>query len=131
MKQHVFRLRHGDDLLLSIADYCQTHNIQAGCVSCCVGCVTEAQIRSADGRTMHRLCQRLEIVSLTGTVSKNRCHLHVSFSKENLDVVGGHLCPGCLVNTTAEIVLTEIEDVVFSKEFDPETGYNELHIEKA
>lgn len=130
MKHHVFRLHRGDDLLKSITNYCQVHHIRAGYVASGVGCVTDAQIRSADGRTLHSLHQRLEIVSLMGTVSENRCHLHISFSKENLEVVGGHLCMGCLVNTTAEIVLVEIESTVFTKEFDPETGYNELHIEK-
>lgn len=129
MKQHVFRLHKGDDLLKSIAGYCEEHSIEAGFVSCCVGCVDQAEIRSADGRTVHTLQERLEIVSLTGTVSRSRCHLHIALAREDLSVIGGHLCAGCLVNTTAEVALGQLDDLRFSKVFDPSTGYNELLIE--
>lgn len=130
MKQHVFRLHRGSDLYESIQSYCKTHQIKAGYVAACVGCVTKATIRSADGVTAHTLEERLEIVSLTGTVSEKRCHLHISFSREDLNVIGGHLMPGCIVNTTAEVVLCELDSVSFGKGFDPETGYNELEITK-
>lgn len=128
MKQHVFRLHRGSDLSESIQSYCGTHQIKAGYVAACVGCVTKATIRSADGATAHTLEERLEIVSLTGTISEKRCHLHISFSREDLSVIGGHLMPGCIVNTTAEVVLCELDGVSFGKVYDPETGYNELEI---
>ena len=128
MKQHVFRLHRGDDLLDSIVSYCEAQHIRAGYAACCVGCVSRACVRSADGKTLHHLDERLEIVSLTGTVSEKRCHLHIALSREDLTVIGGHLCSGCLVNTTAEVVLCELEQLVFSKAFDSEIGYNELHI---
>ena len=128
MKQHVFRLHRGSDLFESIQVYCREHQIRAGYAAACVGCVTKATIRSADGVTAHTLEERLEIVSLTGTVSEKRCHLHISFSREDLSVIGGHLMPGCIVNTTAEVVLSELDGVSFGKVYDPETGYNELEI---
>jgi len=128
MKQHVFRLHRGCDLYESIIAYCKERHIQAGYAGACVGCVTKACIRSADGVTVHTLEERLEIVSLTGTVSEKRCHLHIAFSREDLAVIGGHLTPGCIVNTTAEVVLCELEGLSFGKVFDPETGYNELEI---
>ena len=128
MKEHVFRLHRGCDLYESIRSYCLEHHIQAGYVAACVGCVTKATIRSADGATIHTLEERLEIVSLTGTISEKRCHLHISFSREDLSVVGGHLMPGCRINTTAEVVLCELDAFSFGKVFDPETGYNELEI---
>ncbi len=128
MKQYVFRLHRGDDLWESIAAYCRQHHIRAGFAACCVGCVRRARIRSADGITLHEYNERLEIVSLTGTVSEERCHLHISFSREDMSTIGGHLTPGCIINTTAEVVLCSIEGFSFSKVFDPETGYNELEI---
>lgn len=128
MKQHVFRLHRGCDLYESIQTYCQKHQIRAGYAAACVGCVSRASIRCADGITTHELEERLEIVSLTGTVSEKRCHLHISFAREDLSVIGGHLLSGCIVNTTAEIVLCELEGISFEKVFDPETGYNELEI---
>ncbi len=131
MKHHVFRLHRSADLLESIAGYCRDKHIGAGYVACCVGCVSEAAIRSADGVTKRQYRERLEIVSLTGTVSEGRCHLHVSFSREDMSVLGGHLLPGCLVNTTAEVVLCELDGLTFSKAYDEDTGYNELHIEQS
>lgn len=131
MKQHVFRLTRGSDLLESIRAHCREKHIRAGCIACCVGCLSEACLRSADGATLHSYRERLEIVSMTGTISEARCHIHASLSREDMTLLGGHLCPGCIVNTTAEVVLCELAGVAFSKAFDPETGYNELSIETA
>ena len=130
MKQHVFRLHRGNDLYENIQAYCQEQRIRAGYVAACVGCVTKARIRCADGATIHELEERLEIVSVTGTISEKRCHLHISFAREDLSVIGGHLMPGCIVNTTAEIVLGEVDGIIFDKVFDPETGYHELEIQR-
>ena len=51
-----------------------------------------------------------------------------SFSRADLSAFGGHLLPGCVVNTTAEIVLAEIPDRAFTRQPDSETGYDELVI---
>lgn len=59
---------------------------------------------------------------------KNRVALHLA--RRDLSVFGGHLRPGCLVNTTAEIVLAELPDTVFTRERDEATGYEELAIRK-
>ena len=128
MKAHAFRLTRGDDLLLSLRAYAQEHGISAAAIVSGVGCVTRAVIRDASGVTTHTLCGRYEIVSITGTVSSERTHLHIALAGEDMQVIGGHLCEGTLVNTTCEVVLLELSGVVFAKEFDPETGYNELLI---
>ena len=127
MKTHVFRLKRGDDLYLSIKKYCQAHGISAGVMLSGVGCVTEARLRDASGVNIQSLHEPLEIVSLNGTVSAQRCHLHIAFSKEDLSTVGGHLVEGCIINTTCEIAILECEDIVFSKVFDESTGYHELY----
>ena len=78
--------------------------------------------------TVHALDEPFEIVSLTGTVSAERLHLHISLAREDLSVLGGHLLEGCVVNTTAEVVLLELDGICFSGAFDPATGYTELCI---
>ena len=128
-KTHVFRLTKGSDLMFSIKDFCAKKNILAGTILCSVGCVDEAKIRCANGKDIIELTEPLEIVSLNGTVSKERCHIHCAFSKVDLSVIGGHLCEGCLVNTTCELIILELVDFRFGKEFDKSTGYNELKIE--
>ena len=72
----------------------------------------------------------LEILSINGTVSVERIHLHITVSDENYKVYGGHLMDGSIVNTTAEIVIIDLEDYEFKKEFDKSTNYNELLIKK-
>ena len=54
------------------------------------------------------------------------CHLHISVSDPYGVTMGGHLLKGCLVRTTAEIVVLPLEGVRFARELDPATGYKEL-----
>ena len=128
MKTHAIRLRRGADLLRSIEAFCAQKAIRAGVLLSGVGCVTRGRVRDASGVTIVDIPQPLEIVSLMGTVSEKRCHLHVSFSKEDLSVVGGHLVEGCIINTTCELVIGELDGWVYDVEFDAETGYDELII---
>ena len=120
------RLRRGDDLLLSIRRIAEEENLRAAVVLSAVGCVSCARLRDASGRNIRELPEHFEIVSMTGTVSAVRCHLHVALSGEDLSTVGGHLVPGCIVNTTCELVLLEMEDAEYRVEQDPETGYDEI-----
>lgn len=128
MKTHVFRLRRGSDLLKALQEYARTRRIAAGTVVSGVGCVTRARVRDASGVTVRELNEPLEIVSLMGTLSVARTHLHIALAREDLTVLGGHLMEGCIVNTTAEVVLLEMDGVRFGAEWDGETGYDELAI---
>ena len=130
MKTYAVRLRRGSDLLKAIQEFCDKNNINAGVILSGVGCVTKARIRDASGVNIVEMNEHMEIVSLMGTVSKKRCHLHISFSKEDLSVIGGHLVAGCIINTTCELVIGEMQDYVYDVEFDEETGYNELIIRR-
>ena len=94
-----------------------------------VGCVTEARIRRAGGDKVMELAGPLEIVSATGTVSKERIHVHVSLADRELCVSGGHMKEGCLTDTTVEVVIAVMDNMRFSKEFDESTGYHELKIQ--
>ena len=128
MKTYAVRLRRGSDLLRSIEAFCAERGIKAGVLLSGVGCVTKARVRDASGVTIVDIDEPMEIVSLMGTVSETRCHLHIAFSKEDLSVVGGHLVEGCIINTTCELVIGEQEGYVYDVEFDEETGYDELII---
>ena len=128
MKTHVFRLRRGSDLLKALQEYARTRRIAAGTVVSGVGCVTRARVRDASGVTVRELNEPLEIVSLMGTLSTARTHLHIALAREDMTVLGGHLMEGCIVNTTAEVVLLELDGVRFGAEWDGETGYDELAI---
>ena len=126
MKCHSLRLRRGMDLMLSIKALCEEKSIAAGVVLSAVGCISKGRVRDASGVTIREITDHCEIVSLNGTVSRERCHLHIALSKEDLSTIGGHLCEGCIINTTCELVIAEIPGTRIDKEFDAETGYDEL-----
>lgn len=123
---HCIRLRRGEDLMESIRALCRDRNIAAGVILSGVGCILRGRIRDASGVTIRDIAEHCEIVSLNGTVSQTRCHVHIALSKEDLSTVGGHLCPGCIVNTTCELVIAELPGISIGVEFDEETGYDEL-----
>ena len=131
LKCHCLRLHRGDDLLLSIKEIARQKDIAAGVVLSAVGCISKGRVRDASGVTLREISEHCEIVSLNGTVSAQRCHLHISLSKEDLSTIGGHLCPGCIINTTCELVIAELPGVCFGVEYDDETGYNELIFQEA
>ena len=126
MTIHCLRLHRGDDLLLSIRDLAKQKNIAAGTVLSGVGCISSGRLRDASGVTIREIQEHCEIVSLNGTVSAERCHLHIALSKEDLSTIGGHLCPGCIINTTCELIIAEFSGITYGVEEDPETGYDEL-----
>ncbi len=126
MNTYTFRFRPGEDLLASLEDFTAGHGIQAGCVLTCVGSLTHAVIRLAD-RDLHSQFEgKFEIVSLTGTLSVNGSHLHISISDGDGRTLGGHLVPGCRVYTTAEVVLAVFPELVYRREPCEQSGYAEL-----
>lgn len=126
MKTVCRRLHRGDDLLLSIRTLCEREKIDAAVVLSAVGCVSRAALRDAGGVNLRSVDEPCEIVSLNGTASRTRCHLHLALSREDLSVIGGHMMPGCIVNTTCELVLGVLEHMRFDVEQDAQTGYDEL-----
>lgn len=126
MTCHCIRLKRGEDLMESIKALCTARNIEAGVVLSGVGCISRGRVRDASGVNIRDIAEHCEIVSLNGTVSAKRCHIHIALSKEDLTTIGGHLCTGCIVNTTCELVIAQLPGVRYDVEFDTETGYDEL-----
>lgn len=128
MKTLCIRLKRGQDLLDSINEFAKRHHIKAGVILSGVGCVTKGRVRDASGVTIKEIDEEMEIVSLIGTVSEKRTHLHIAFSREDLSTIGGHLVPGNIINTTCELVIGLLDGYEFDEEYDEATGYDELKI---
>ena len=128
MKSYAVRLLKGMDLKNEMQKLVQEKQIKAGVVLSGVGCLEKAQIRDASGVTVKQINKNVEIVSLMGTLSLDGCHIHISVSDENLATYGGHLKDGCIVNTTVELVIGELDNLEFKREMDEKTGYKELVI---
>ncbi len=125
---HAIRLTEGQDIKKEIIKYAEEKNIVAGAVISGVGCVKKINIRTATAVKCIEKEDNYEIVSLMGTISKDGVHLHISYSDIEGVTIGGHLKDGNIVNTTCELVILELPNYEFSREFDNATGYNELVI---
>jgi predicted DNA-binding protein with PD1-like motif len=126
MKTYAFRLTPGQDLKKEINTFVLENNIQAGVILTCVGSLTVAIIRLAKNLEVRSFTDGYEIVSLVGTLSQNGSHIHISISDKEGNTHGGHLHEGCLIHTTAEIVIADLEDWKFTRKQDDVTGFREL-----
>ncbi len=127
---YIFRLKKGQDLKKEIIKFAEENNINAGIIKCAVGCVYEARFRLVGAEGFYEAKEDFEIVSVTGTVSKNGCHIHISLSDKEGKTVGGHLTDGCLINTTCEVCIESFDNYYFDRVFDDSTGYKELIVKK-
>ena len=128
MKTFAFRLLPGQDLKAELLRYAQEHQLQAAVVLTCVGSLTQTCLRVAGQDVIKTWHEKMEIVSLVGTLAAEGAHLHLAIADSEARAYGGHLVEGCLIYTTAEIVLGELDDLKFMRTVDPATGYKELEI---
>lgn len=127
-QSHALRLLPGLDLRASIQKYVTEHKIKAGWIITCAGSLTDYNIRFANASEGTKGSGHFEIVSLTGTLSQNGSHIHISISDSTGKTIGGHLLEGCKVYTTAEIILNESSKYLFTRQKDGSTPWEELHI---
>ncbi len=135
MQVHVLRLAPGDDLRAaleaSFAQLANTHGIAAACIVSAVGSLSEAVLRYADKSGGTEVGGPLELLMLSGTLSPDGAHLHGSVADAQGQVKGGHILPGCIVRTTAEVVIALLPGWEFRRELDAATGYSELTAQRA
>jgi predicted DNA-binding protein with PD1-like motif len=130
MKVHVLRLAPGDDLRAvleaTFAELARTQGISAACIVSAVGSLSHAVLRYAAKPDGSEIPGPLELLMLSGTLSADGAHLHASLADSHGNVKGGHLMPGCIVRTTAEVVIALLPGWEFRRELDEATGYREL-----
>jgi len=127
-KVYAFRLKPGEDLRNSIEALVKEKNIIAGWINTCVGSLTDHTIRFANQQEGSRGSGHFEIVSLSGTLSVNGSHLHISISDSTGKTIGGHLLEGCKIYTTAEIVIGITASYEFKRMKDGTTEWEELQV---
>lgn len=116
----------GMDLKVQLQELVTKHDIKAGSIASCVGCLSQLHIRLAGATSTLILEEPLEIVSLMGTLTPDHQHVHISVAKQSGEVIGGHLMEGCTIDTTAELIVHKYGSLQFARELDPSTGYSEL-----
>ena len=130
IQAYTFRLKPKQDLFKEIETFVVEKGIEAGCIIASVGSLTTATLRLASSTSYDTFKGPFEIVSLTGTVSTHGSHLHISIANGDGPTIGGHLVEGCLIYTTAEIVILEFPEIVYKREPCEASGHSELVINK-
>lgn len=126
MKQITKRFLPGQDLRAEIERVINENDIKAGAIISAVGSLDPVVLRMAGAKEVKKWEGEFEIVSITGTISVNGHHIHLSASDKDGMVVGGHLKPGCIVRTTVELVVLVFDDIEYKRVLDPKSGFEEL-----
>ena len=133
MKTYARRLKPGTELKRELQEIVESEKIQGGVLLSCVGSLKKAVLRMAgakpENESIKDIQGPLEIVSAIGTLSQDGIHIHLSVSDKDGGVYGGHMKEGCVIETTAEIVIGESENHKFHRRPDEETGFKELEEE--
>lgn len=130
MQVHVLRLVPGDDLRVALEalfpKLAIAHGIAAACIVSAAGSLSHAVLRYADKPGGSEISGPLDLLMLSGTLSPDGAHLHGSVADSQGQVKGGHILPGCIVRTTAEVVIALLPGWQFRRELDAATGFKEL-----
>lgn len=128
MKIFPLRLKPNEDLRQSLKCFALEQDIKAGFILTAIGSLKQAKIRFANQDTSTVLTEKFEILSINGTIATAGVHLHITISDKQGKTIGGHLDDGCIIYTTAEIVIGTSDEYTFLRTPDPQTGYDELEI---
>ncbi|MFN3566811.1 MAG: PPC domain-containing DNA-binding protein, partial [Burkholderiaceae bacterium] len=125
------RLAPGADLRRAVENLAAQLPQGCGFVVVGIGSLSGALLRMAGEPTARPIEGPLEIIALAGSVCPDGAHLHMAVADARGEVVGGHVCHGCIVRTTAEVLIAELPGYRLGREFDPRTGFRELVVRHA
>ncbi|MDM0045732.1 DNA-binding protein [Variovorax dokdonensis] len=126
MEPLALRLLPGDDLRRALEAAVAGRGHAAAFVVAGIGSLRPACIRMAGAQEIRRIDADVELLTLSGSVAANGSHLHLSVSDLHGGVTGGHAGYGCIVRTTAEVLLALLPGWHFAREADAATGWAEL-----
>jgi predicted DNA-binding protein with PD1-like motif len=122
------RIGAGADLRAALDAVPALHGVDAAFVVQGIGSLSVACIRYAGQSDLAELRGDLEILTLGGSLGPDGPHLHITVADAGGRVSGGHMGPGCVVRTTAEVLVALLPGHRFSRAHDPATGYKELYV---
>ena len=128
MKVFALRLKPNQDLKESLKNFVVEQDIKAGFVLTAIGSLKQATLRFANQNISTVLTDKFEIISLNGTLAINGIHLDIAIADQSGKTLGGHLDNGCIIYTTAEIVIGTSNEFNFIRTIDQQTGNKELEI---
>jgi predicted DNA-binding protein with PD1-like motif len=128
MRAFPIRIPPGRDLRAALESVLAEQRVTAAFVLQGIGSLSVAQLRLAGAKQSTELRSDLEILTLAGSLSPDGAHLHITVADAQGHVLGGHVASGCIVRTTAEVLLALLPEHRFAREPDTVSGFNELAI---
>lgn len=110
----------------ALRDWVQRMGLKAAAITSSVGSLTQAHLRYAGRADGIVTTGDMEVLSLSGTLSVDGMHLHLSVADRDGRMLGGHLLDGCIVRTTLELTVQEVSGVRMPRVHDAASGYDEL-----
>ncbi|MBD1916121.1 MULTISPECIES: PPC domain-containing DNA-binding protein [Cyanophyceae] len=129
METYCLRLTPGQDLKQELQTFAHNQGLEAGIILTALGSLTQASLRFAAAPEATVIDGPLELLSLSGTLSRHGMHLHGAIADAQGQAYGGHIMPGCLIRTTAEIAIANLPHLRLHRQPDSVTGYLELAID--
>jgi predicted DNA-binding protein with PD1-like motif len=120
------RLTPGADLRAPLQELLIARGFEAAFVVAGIGSLAPARLRLAGAQAASEIEGDSEILTLGGTLSLDGAHLHASVADAQGHVAGGHVLPGCIVRTTAEVLVAWLDGWSLSRQPDAATGWAEL-----
>ncbi len=110
MNHRQISLNAGEDLLTSIHKFASDNGIK-GFILGSIGDLSVARFKCPGNEEPITVSDHLELISLTGTFSPEKLHLHLSVSNNSCQVFGGHLEIGSKVLKQVDILLGDLTDL--------------------
>ena len=129
MKTISLRLKPGTDLRRHLEALAKERRISAAVILGAVGSLTQVCLRFAGQESHTQIVGRHEILTLSGMLSTEGVHLHMSVSDAQGNCKGGHVVSGCEIYTTLEIAIALLPQTQFHRTLDPNTGFKELSVQ--
>ena len=105
------QLEAGSDLLNSLQALAKKEN-KVGYVLSVVGNLSIAKFQCPGKEQATKVKKHLEIIGLNGTISPNKCHLHISLSDSECKVWAGHLEVGTKILKGADLLIGFLDETI-------------------
>ena len=121
------QLESGSDLLRSIQAQATKEN-KSGYVLSVVGNLSVAKFQCPGRAKATTIKKHLEIIALNGTISPNKCHLHISLSDGECKVWAGHLEEGTIILKGADLLVGFLDEAINKKDVNTNQQTVEIFI---
>ena len=121
------QLEAGNDLVNSLKSLALKEN-KCGYILSVVGNLSTARFQCPGQSETTIVKSHLEIIALNGTISPEKCHLHISVSDGECNVWAGHLEEGTIILKSADIFVGFINEITNNEELNSKKPIIEIFI---